>query len=223
MQITCPTCAAAYVVPDGAIGPKGRRVRCRSCDTSWIEPPPMALPPAPEPVPSPLPPPAPAIVVPAAPAAPPVAAIEEVVTRRPQRRALVPWLLLALGAGVVALGAVAAVVAFGPDEVANHLGLAEHRSPLGIAINGTPDWRLIAGGSQLFVVSGKIWNPTNETQPVPDIRAELKDGQGHTVYRWTIARPVESLAAHASINFDGAAVDVPAASAKVSVSFAGPG
>jgi len=130
--------------------------------------------------------------------------------------------VLALGAAVVALGGVAAVVAFGSDEVASHLGLSDRRSPLGIAINGTPDWRLIAGGSQLFVVSGRIWNPTSETQPVPDIRAELKDGQGRTVYRWTIARPAARLAPGAAVTFDGAAVDVPASSAKVGVSFDGP-
>lgn len=220
MRITCPSCDAVYQVPDGAIGPAGRRVRCRSCDTSWLEPPRTQS--AATPVPPPLP------VLPAAPA--PLAEAEPAETAvavraRPAKarwRPRVPWLVLALGAAVVALGGVAAVVAFGSDEVASHLGLTDRHSPLGIAIDGTPDWRLIAGGSQLFVVSGRIWNPTAETQPVPDIRAELKDARGHSVYRWTIARPAARLAPGAAVTFDGAAVDVPASSAKVSVSFDGP-
>jgi hypothetical protein len=82
---------------------------------------------------------------------------------------------------------------------------------------------MIAGGSQLFAVSGRIWNPTNAEQPVPDIRAELLDAQGHVVYHWTITRPVPRLGPGASVTFDGAAVDVPAASAKVNVAFAGDG
>jgi len=80
---------------------------------------------------------------------------------------------------------------------------------------------LIPGGSQLFAVSGRIWNPTSVEQPVPDIRAELKDKRGRRVYGWTIARPVARLGPGQQISFDGAAVDVPAASSNVSVSFAG--
>ena len=80
---------------------------------------------------------------------------------------------------------------------------------------------MIAGGSQLFAVSGRIWNPTAVEQPVPDIRAELKNAQGKIVYSWTITRPVPRLAPGASVNFDGAAVDVPPSSSKVNVTFAG--
>jgi hypothetical protein len=112
-------------------------------------------------------------------------------------------------------------VMMGPQQIASRLGIGGRRVPLGIAITREPDWRMIAGGSQLFAVSGRIWNPTSVEQPVPDIRAELKDAQGHIVYHWTITRPVPRLAPGASVNFDGAAVDVPAASAKVNVTFAG--
>jgi predicted Zn finger-like uncharacterized protein len=218
MRITCPSCAAAYDVPEGAIGPNGRRIRCRACDTSWTEPPRSS---ADSSTPGPPAPPVPFVAPPLPPAPEPVVESAALPTMPNRRRSRVPWLLLALGAAVVGLGGVAAVLAFGPDQVASRLGLADHRSPLGIAINGQPDWRLIAGGSQLFVVSGRIWNPTAEPQVVPDIRAELKDAAGRTVYAWTIARPVARLAPGAAATFDGAAVDVPATSAKVGVSFAG--
>ncbi len=95
--------------------------------------------------------------------------------------------------------------------------------PLGIAITRQPDWRQIGGGSEYFAVSGRIWNATAQEQPVPDIRAELKDREGHVLYSWTITRPVARLGPGQSATFDGAAVDVPAASANVSVSFAGAG
>ena len=213
MQLTCPACGAVYDVADDAVGPNGRRVRCRACDTSWIEPA-RLRPPAP-PV---LDPPPPVIEAAAAPPAPPPPAIGPA---RRRRGSVSFWLMLALGVAVVGLGALAAVLAFGPDMVAARLGLANQRVPLGIAITREPDWQLIAGGSQLFAVSGRIWNPTGDIQPVPDIRAELKDKGGRTVYVWTIVRPVARLGPGASATFDGAAVNVPASSAKVSLSFSG--
>jgi len=217
MQLSCPNCGATYDVPDSAIGPQGRKIRCRACETSWFEPgrtPPMdGLPATPPPV-TPI----------AATSPAPIAEASEprvVDDSAPVRRRRGPWLLLALVMLVVILGAVAAMVMMGPQQVASRLGISGHRVPLGIAITREPDWRMIAGGSQLFAVSGRIWNPTSVEQPVPDLRAELKDAQGHVVYHWTITRPVPRLAPGASVNFDGAAVDVPAASAKVNVTFAG--
>lgn len=208
MQLICPSCGAVYDVPDGAIGPNGRKIRCRACDTSWFEsaraPPPVAdrqKAAAPSPRITPAPP------------------ARGIATPRPRA----PWLLLGLVMIVLALGIVAAVLAWGPQRVASRFGLAGRRVPLGIAITRQPDWRLIAGGSQLFAISGRIWNPTAEEQPVPDIRAELHDRVGRAVYAWTISRPVVHLAPHGAAAFDGAAIDVPPSSSRVSVGFADAG
>lgn len=42
MILQCSECKARYLVPDQAIGAKGRQVRCAKCGHSWFEAPPPA-------------------------------------------------------------------------------------------------------------------------------------------------------------------------------------
>lgn len=39
MKISCPVCNASYMVPDTAIKPEGRQVKCASCGHGWLQKP----------------------------------------------------------------------------------------------------------------------------------------------------------------------------------------
>lgn len=237
MILTCPACNTRYLVPDAAIGPTGRQVRCAACRHSWFQdaavldlgPEPAAeseepkapvdaLPPEEDAsgAPAPIPPsvePRPVYGEenePVADRAPAYDAFAHEAPFRPRRNPAKLWTLLAGIAAAVMLAAVAALAYFGPPAIAERLGFAgEVKVPLIIEATGAPERRTIPSGNELFSVTGRIINPTTQTQPVPDIHANLLDAQDRIVYAWTIARPVATLPPGGTVVFNGATLDVP--------------
>jgi hypothetical protein len=82
------------------------------------------------------------------------------------------------------------------------------------------DRQKLASGNELFAVSGRVINPTDEAQTVPPLRAELLDAsQQKVVYSWTIAPPAPELSPGTSASFNSAEVDVPQGGVYLRVTF----
>ncbi len=232
MILTCPACATRYLVPDTAVGADGRTVRCASCKHSWFvaapiieRSPELALPPA-------AVRPAPEAAAPEPPASwqntpaedddrPDAFAHQPPFSprRNPTRR----WTYAAVSAAFVLLGGTGAIMYFGTPTLAARLGLpgGQFDIPLRLSLPTKPDRMTQKNGNEMVAVVGKIINPTDKAQRVPDILAELHNAQDVTVYSWTITPPVRTIGPHGIVEFNSAEVDIPRGANRVTLSFSG--
>jgi predicted Zn finger-like uncharacterized protein len=132
------------------------------------------------------------------------------------------WPMLLL----VVLLIAAAAVAFwylAPADLRAKVGLASAgASQLDVVLLDSNTQRL-ASGNNLFTVSGRIVNPTDDRQVVPPLHAELLDAtKSHVVYSWTISPPTPSLDPNKSASFNSAEVDVPEGGKHLRVRVGGP-
>jgi predicted Zn finger-like uncharacterized protein len=223
MILECPECRTRYLVPDSAIGPDGRTVRCASCKHSWFQSPPVLDLVARAETPPPAQPER--YVPPAADARQDddedYDAFAHRPPFRPRRNPAKHWTIAAIAAGVAMIAGAGAIVSFGPGGIGSLLGLslAQDATPLTL-IDNPIERRDLDNGSEMFAISGKVVNPTNSRQHVPDIRAELKDAQDRIVYSWTIRPEATTLAPRSSVEFNSAKLDVPVNSKHLVLSFA---
>ncbi|WP_313536792.1 zinc-ribbon domain-containing protein [Sphingomonas sp.] len=225
MILECSQCGSRYEVPDAAIGPDGRTVRCANCKHSWFQSgAPLELTaPAPGPVATPAPPPEPAPLSPRSLAAAepaPEPGYDPFDDPAPKPRSGIRWTIAALVALVSVLLGGAALLYWKAPQVLTQLGLpiggagtALVFSEKNVALQARAD------GSKLFIVSGKVLNDSGATQHVPDIRIQLLDGERREVYSWRITPPIRTLEPKAGFDFNGAKVDVPNGAKSVKLSF----
>ncbi len=230
MILECSECHTRYLVPDNAIGPEGRTVRCAKCKHSWFQTPAaLDLPAdsmlAPEPAAAPSAPPAPP-----APAVAADAGIDQDFDAfaheppfRPRRNPARLWTIAAVTAGVAMLAAAAALLFFNVPGIATWLGMPASggQTPLTFVNVRPPDRRDLPSGSELFAVGGQIHNPSADRQPIPDIRVELYDAPkgGRMVYSWVIKPDQPTIAPGGTIDFYSGKLDVPANSKNMRLSF----
>ena len=123
---------------------------------------------------------------------------------RPRRA----WPLVLAALLLAALAAVAFWF-LAPTDLKARVGLAQRSSQLQVMGLSQARQRL-ASGNDLFTVSGRIVNPTGESQRVPPLQAELLAENKQTViYSWTIAPPAETLSPNDSKVFHSAEMGVP--------------
>jgi len=244
MILTCPSCSARYVVPDSAIGPTGRRVRCAGCRHSWYQEPPASVAtasaPAPEPPPFAAPlhrPPEPGTDEPRPRPVPPLARPEPAAPSapepehrydpyaegsflRPRRNPAKYWTIAVIVAAALMTAAVLAIQYFGLPQLGQRIGIPVQAGDA-LKLDGAARRVPLESGNELLEVTGEIANLTDTVQPVPQIRAELRDGQGQVVYSWTIAPPVRELQPRGRVPINSAEIDVPQGGRMLRLTFGG--
>ena len=248
MILNCPACDTRYVVPDSAVGPGGRQVRCANCKNSWFQEPvkkraaqpaaepvtaaPADEPPATEAAPPAPPPPPPVRQQPErpAPAATPAASIlgpsepaadyDSFAHEPPFKPRRNPARMWTMIATAAALLMLAAVAAISYFGVPV-MGRSATAASNALVIQSTrePDRTTLESGNELLTVYGRVLNKSEQKQRVPPIKAALVDPQGRTVYSWAISAPVAELGPGGSTNFNSAVMDVPRGARRLRLTF----
>ena len=141
---------------------------------------------------------------------------------RPRRNHARMWTIAAAVAAAILSLTAAGLWYWGLPGWATNLAMrsASAEPDLVIELAKTQDHRELPDGTIYFAASGTIVNPTDREQIVPQMLAELHDGNGRIVYSWIIKPPVRQLAPGEKANFNEAKIDIPDAAQELTVGWA---
>jgi len=213
MILSCPNCAARFLVESWAIGRAGRTVRCGRCGHEWhavAAPAEEAPPPPAQPVtPMPLPP------------GSNLPAIRE--DGRGGWVHAVGWvgLLLVLVLAAAAMVARDQVVELWPDSARAYaaIGMQPPRPGEGLRFSDVTITRNDADGAQSLIVEGLIRNESAGPRVVPPLRGALRDAARRDIQAWVFAAPRERLAAGESVRFRTEVRDPSPDAADIDIAF----
>ena len=182
MILTCPACATQYSLPDGSIGPLGRRVRCQACGETWqasADDTPLELTAAPEPVRNETPEMAPETPAPELPRAFRARAEQQRRVRRAATHGAV-WAGMAC-AFVALLGAGwlfrVDVVQLYPRAAAAYAMIGSPVNPVGLEFEAVGA-KVLPNDPGKVLVSGALRNVRDNEIVAPAVRVALLDAHG---------------------------------------------
>jgi predicted Zn finger-like uncharacterized protein len=142
---------------------------------------------------------------------------------RPRKNPTRRWTIAALSAGALMVGGIGLMQVYGTPSLLSRIGIGSGAldTPLIFSTAQKPERRTLPNGNEFLMVSGQVINPTSEKQRVPDIVVELRNQQGVMIYSWIIPPASRSIAAKATMDFNGSAVDVPKGAQSLKLVFQG--
>ena len=231
MLLICPSCDTRYVVPDAAIGPTGRQVRCASCKHSWYQQAPELSPSGGEggDMPDQH---APSSRIPVAEPAPPPITPARYDQRNDSRRSSFaheppfrprrnPAKLWTIAAVIFALAiGVSGIALWQSGWLDGGVAFASQQPALQIILDKQQDRQTLTDGTEYFAASGTIVNSSAVRQRIPPLQVVLKDAQGRPVFSWKMKPPARSLAPGEKATFNEAKLDVPRAATDLEIGWA---
>lgn len=227
MILSCSACGTRFLVPDQALVPDGRRVKCGKCGQTWFQQPP---PPEAAPAPPPAPPPASAAAPAAAsfaaemgrleaqttatvePPLDPVAAARERVSNLPiikedaeRRSDRVGWLILAASVVIVIAGAFLArerIVALLPAAAPLYQKIGiQVALPEKLSVQSVVTKQVRENDIIVLEVTGQIANASTWPRPVPKLRLVLLNEKRDEVFEFTFQPTGAEVPAKGSLPF----------------------
>lgn len=126
---------------------------------------------------------------------------------------------MAIIAAAVMTGAAFGIQYFGLPDLGGRMGIPVQTGDALSIVDESARPRRLESGNDMLEVSGAIVNRTDQVQRVPQIRAELKDGNGRTIYSWSIAPPAPEIQPNGRMAFDSAEIGVPAGGRTLTLNF----